>query len=252
LRRGADLSIVVLTKNEAARLPQTLARLPAGARIFVLDAESSDDTVAIARAHGAAVEVRPWAGFVDARRYALARVETAYAFMLDADERLDDPLRESLGTADLARFDGYRVARVTLLAGRVVHAAGWYDERLVRCFRTDRARVVPYSVGGGADLHERWVVDGTVGELAGTIVHDSYPTIASYFEKYGRYTRIEASSLRPSLWRAFRSLAAVPPRFAWLWLRYGAWRDGWRGVFVAWFSAAYPFVVQFRAFELAR
>jgi glycosyltransferase involved in cell wall biosynthesis len=220
--------------------------VPVGVPVFVLDAGSTDATVEIARAHGAAVDVREWRGFIDARRYALGRVTTRYTFMLDADELLSDGLRDALG-GDLGAFDGYRVRRVTMLAGRAVRAAGWSAERLVRCFRTDRARVVANSVGGAADLHERWIVDGTVGDLPGMIVHDSYPTVASYGEKFARYIAIEAAAIGPSPWSVLVALVQLPPRLAWLWLRYGAWRDGWRGVFVAWHSARYPLAVQLRA-----
>ena len=85
---------MVLARDEAARLESLLADLPPGMRVFVLDAASEDETVAVARAHSAEVEVRPWAGFVSARRYALGRVATPWALMLDADERLDATLRE--------------------------------------------------------------------------------------------------------------------------------------------------------------
>jgi glycosyltransferase involved in cell wall biosynthesis len=220
--------------------------VPAGVPVFVLDAGSTDATVEIARGHGAVVEVRPWRGYIDARRHALARVTTAYAFMLDADELLSDGLRDALA-GDLAAFDGYRVRRVTMLAGRAVRAAGWSAEHLVRCFRPDRARVVADSVGGAADLHERWIVDGPVGDLPGMIVHDSYPTVASYFEKFRRYTAIEAAAIGPSPVALATAAVQLPVRLAWLWLRYGAWRDGWRGAFVAWHSARYPLAVQWRA-----
>jgi (heptosyl)LPS beta-1,4-glucosyltransferase len=200
----------------------------------------------VARACGAQVEIRPWSGYVDARRYALTRVATPYAFMLDADELLSDELRAALA-GDLGSVAGFRVRRVTMLAGRAVRAAGWSAERLVRCFRVDRARVVAGSVGGGADLHERWIVDGALGDLPGIIVHDSYPTVASYRERFARYTRIEAAALRGSAAACALELAKFPLRFAWRWARYGAWRDGWRGVFVAWYSALYPLAIQWRA-----
>lgn len=214
--------------------------------MFVLDAESTDTTVEVARASGADVEIREWAGYVDARRYALGRVRTPYAFMLDADEVLSDELRAALaGSLDDA--DGFRVRRVTMLAGRAVRAAGWSAEKLVRCFRVDRARVVADSVGGGADLHERWIVAGTVADLPGMIVHDSYPSVASYRERFARYTRIEAAALDGSFVACIGAFLKLPLRFAWWWARYGAWRDGWRGVFVAWYSALYPLAVQWRA-----
>ncbi|MEA2785084.1 MAG: hypothetical protein QOF71_1188, partial [Candidatus Eremiobacteraeota bacterium] len=92
-------------------------------RVFVLDAASQDDTAAVARGHGAEVEIRPWTGFVNARRYALGRVATRWALMLDADELLDDALRDASPAAS-DDVSGYRLRRVTMLCGRPVRAAG--------------------------------------------------------------------------------------------------------------------------------
>jgi hypothetical protein len=229
-------------------LVNLLACLPRSAPVFVLDAASLDDTVAVARAHGAEVETRPWAGFVNARRYALGRVATAWALMLDADELLDETLRDAIVAAD-GEVTGYRLRRITMLCGRPVHAAGWSNERLLRLFRTDRARVAANEAG--ADLHERWIVDGPIADLPGAIVHDSYPTLASYRAKFDRYTSVEAAALAPSTRAYLRSLATMPLRFSWSLLRYGGWRDGWRGLFVAWQSARYRVVVRAKALRRA-
>lgn len=232
-------------------MAQTLARVPAGTALYVLDAESTDATADVARTCGAVVEERAWTNYVEARRYALGRVTTPYVFMLDADELLSDDLRAAL-TGDLSRADGFRVRRVTMLAGRAVRAAGWSAERLVRCFRADHARVVANSVGGAAELHERWIVDGVLADLPGMIVHDSYPSVASYRERFARYTRIEAAALPPSRFACAGALLKFPLRLGWFWLRYGAWRDGWRGAFVAWYSALYPLAVRWRALTAPR
>lgn len=223
-------------------------------RIFVLDAESQDETVAVARRHGAEVETRAWAGFVNARRYALGRVATPWALMLDADEELDPELREAILSArpsagSAQAVAGYTLRRVTMLCGRPVHAAGWSNERLLRLFRTDRARVAANEVG--ADLHERWTVDGPTGDLPGAILHDSYPTLASYRVKFDRYTSVEAAALPASQRAYLRALATMPLRFVWSILRYGGWRDGWRGLFVAWESARYRVVVRAKALRRA-
>jgi glycosyltransferase involved in cell wall biosynthesis len=234
----------VLARDEAARLGTVLALLPPGVRLFVLDADSKDDTAAVARAHGAEIETRPWTGFVNARRYALGRVTTPWALMLDADEQLDETLRAAIVAArgDVA---GYRFRRVTMLCGRAVHTAGWSNERLLRLFRTGRARVAANQVG--ADLHERWIVDGPIADLPGAIVHDSYPTLASYRAKFDRYTSVEAAALPRSRRGYLRALATMPVRFVWSIVRYGGWRDGWRGLFVAWESARYRVVVRAKA-----
>jgi glycosyltransferase involved in cell wall biosynthesis len=213
-------------------------------RIFVLDAASDDDTAVVARALGAEVETRPWTGFVNARRYALGRVATPWALMLDADELLDDVLRDAIAAAR-GEVAGYHLRRVTMLCGRPVHTAGWSNERLLRLFRSERARVAANEVG--ADLHERWIVDGPIADLPGAILHDSYPTLASYRVKFDRYTSVEAAALAPSRRAYLRALSTMPLRFVWSLVRYGGWRDGWRGLFVAWESARYRVVVRSKA-----
>ena len=238
----------MLARDEAGRLGSVLELLPPGVRVFVLDADSQDETAAVARAHGAQVETRPWTGFVNARRYALGRVATPWALMLDADELLDQTLRAAIVAArgDVA---GYRFRRVTMLCGRPVHAAGWSNERLLRLFRTERARVAANAVG--ADLHERWIVDGPIADLPGAIVHDSYPSLASYRAKFDRYTSVEAAALPRSRRDYLGALATMPLRFLWSIVRYGGWRDGWRGLFVAWESARYRVVVRAKALRRA-
>ena len=212
----------------------------------MLDADSSDATVAVAQSAGATVERRPWSGFVAARRYALERVATPWTLMLDADEALDETLRAAIAAAG-SDVDAYCVRRITTFCGRRIRTAGWSNEKLIRLFRTASIRLEAHSVGGGADLHERWVSDGIVGDLAGAIVHDSYPTLASYLEKFGRYTSIEAAALSGSLPGLAAAAIVGLARFPWALLRYGGWTDGWRGLFVAASSAAYPVVVQFKA-----
>jgi len=223
--------------------------VPAGAPLVVVDAESHDETVAIARAHGADVVVRPWAGFVSTRAFALARVRTPWTFMLDADESLDAALATSLHAADPAtEIDAYRIARATYFCGRAMHHGAWGGEAPVRLFRTERAHLVAEpAAGGDAELHERWIVPGSVGRLPGTLHHHSYPTVAAYRDKFSRYTALEASGLRASRLALVRSFVVATLRFPWLLVVRGGWRDGWRGAFVSFASAAYPVAVAWKA-----
>jgi glycosyltransferase involved in cell wall biosynthesis len=87
------LSVLIRTKNEADRLARTLAAaLPLGAEIVVLDAGSTDDTVAIAHAYGARVIENPWPGFGPQRHFGEARCGHDFIFSLDADEVLTPEL----------------------------------------------------------------------------------------------------------------------------------------------------------------
>jgi glycosyltransferase involved in cell wall biosynthesis len=216
---------------------------------LVVDSESTDGTILVAREHGAQTIVRPWEGFVATRRFALGLVSTPWTFMLDADEVLEPELaRELLALEPPADVDGYAVRRVTYLCGSPILHGAWGRERLVRLFRTARATLVAEpAAGGDADVHERWQVAGSPPELGGTLAHHSYPTVRVYREKFARYTELEARGIRGSAWHVMRESARALLRGPWLFLRRGGWRDGWRGAFVAFWSAAYPVAVAWKA-----
>lgn len=164
--------------------------------------------------------------------------------MIDADEVLSDRLRAELIAADDG-VEGYTVSRTTYFRGKPLRA--WTGERLLRLFRTNRAHLeAAPAAGGDADLHERWVCDGAVGALQGTLEHYSYPDTESYREKYARYTDIEAGGVHASIAGALLQSLLVPLRFTRTLLR-GAALDGPDGWYVAWYSALYPAVVQWKA-----
>jgi tetratricopeptide (TPR) repeat protein len=80
----------MITKNESANLGPCLDSLQNLARqTIVVDTGSTDDTVAIALAHGAEVHHFPWIGdFAAARNEALSYAKCKWVFWLDADDRL--------------------------------------------------------------------------------------------------------------------------------------------------------------------
>jgi glycosyltransferase involved in cell wall biosynthesis len=245
----SDVSFVILTKNEAANLSRVFESIPAGSPVLVIDAESEDQTQALARARGAEVIVRRWAGFVETRRFALAQVKTPWTFMLDADESLDGELRAAIvETEPGADTAGYVMRRTTFFSGRPIVGCGWGDEAPLRLFRTDSARVVPRPAGGGeADVHEEWRVDGGIARLSGTLLHDSYPSVAAYWAKFDRYTSIEARGYKPGGVRPVLTLLTAVVRLPWLFFVKRGYLDGWRGAVIATGSAFYPVAVLWKA-----
>ena len=57
------LSVIIPTKNEAQNLARCLGCVQWADEILVVDSQSSDDTVAIARPLATRVEVREWPGY---------------------------------------------------------------------------------------------------------------------------------------------------------------------------------------------
>ncbi len=213
--------------------------------MFVLDARSRDHTIQFARGAGAEVVQREWTDFVDARRFALSCVRTPWVLMIDADEALDDVLRESIvGCSDEA--DAYVVSRTTYFCGRPMRL--WRNEPLLRLFRPERAVLEARPAAGGtAAVHERWTSQGKIARLPGTLLHFSYPDYASYRVKYDSYTSTEARGIRGSLFGLAAAWLEGASRFWWLLFGKGAVLDGPRGIYVAYKSAMYSAVVARKA-----
>lgn len=95
----ADVTAIVLTKNEEKNLPDCLQSLRGFAsRVVVVDSGSTDATCEIARAAGAEVLVHAFETHGRQFNWVLdnANIATKWTFRLDADERLTPALAEEL------------------------------------------------------------------------------------------------------------------------------------------------------------
>lgn len=91
----ADITAVVLTKNEGKNLPDCLRSMRGFARrVVVVDSGSTDATRDIARAEGAEVFEHPFENYARQFNWALDNtgIDTAWTLRLDADERLTPAL----------------------------------------------------------------------------------------------------------------------------------------------------------------
>ena len=99
-RRSVRVSLCVIARDEAAGLGRCLVSA-AGAvdEIVVVDTGSQDDTVAVARAHGANVIEAPWTDdFSAARNIALDHANGTWILTLDTDETLGMDAADALVT----------------------------------------------------------------------------------------------------------------------------------------------------------
>jgi dolichol-phosphate mannosyltransferase len=87
-----DISVLILTRNEAASLvmllPELARMMARGHRTYevvVIDADSPDGTAAVARSHGARVIAQVGGGYASALREGLAACYGHYIVALDAD-----------------------------------------------------------------------------------------------------------------------------------------------------------------------
>ena len=91
------LSAVIITFNEEANIGRCISSVRKVAdEIIVLDSYSTDQTVAIARQHGAVVYFEKFRGYIGQKNYAIQLASYNYVLSLDADEELDERLIQSI------------------------------------------------------------------------------------------------------------------------------------------------------------
>src|SRR5690606_5217149 len=83
------LSVIIITKNEAANILACLESVAFADECIVVDSGSTDNTVELARDFGARVEVTPdWPGFGPQKNRALDLATGDWVLSIDADERV--------------------------------------------------------------------------------------------------------------------------------------------------------------------
>ena len=186
------LSVVIITFNEEANLPRTLESVKWADEIIVVDSLSTDRTVEIARAFGAAVFVEPWKGFAAQKNSAIEKASSHWVLSIDADEVVPSDLRAEIlqvlqAAAEPGSPDGYWIPRMNYILGRWMRHGGFWPDRKLRLFRRGLGHLPERAV------HETIHVEGPVGFLHEPLFHEPYPTLATYIEHMDRYSSLGAT-----------------------------------------------------------
>ena len=228
----AELSIILITRNEAANIRACLESVAWADEIIVVDSGSSDDTVAIAREFTQHVYEHDWPGFGAQKNRALDYATNKWVFSIDADERVTPELRTAI-EAVLRKDDdtrsAYRVSRLSSYCGRFMRHSGWHPDHIVRLFRRAAARFSDDLV------HERLLVKGQIGQLDGELLHYAFDNLEEVLHKVNRYSSAGAVMLQQRGRSA--SLGSAVLRGLWSFLRTyilrGGFLDGREGFMLA-------------------
>ena len=231
------LSVVIITRDEADRLPGAMRSVSFAEEIVVLDSGSTDGTVEVARGLGARVEQGDWPGHVAQKNRALALARCPWVLSLDADERVSGELAAGIAAVIAADgpVDGYRVGRLNHWGGAPMRHGTWYPDRRVRLVRSGRGRFT------GRDPHDLLAVDGPVADLPGDLLHDPYRDLGEHLATIDRYSaRFAEQAAADGVRASVMDVLLRPPAhlIRALILRVGV-LDGVRGLCVAWLGAAY-------------
>ena len=237
-----SLTACIIAKNEATNLKDLVPTLQwANETLVVVDEASTDDSANLAASLGARVEIRPFSSFARFRNDALEIAVGTWVLFIDADERVVTPLareiRDAVAGAEARLADGdqgapvgFWLPRRNIIFGRPVRGGGWSPDFQLRLMRRERARY-----DENRPVHEVVLLDGAEGHLQQRLVHHNYRSVAEFFAKQRRYTRMEAEAARAvGHHPRRRALVSAPAReFKRRYLDLRGWTDGPLGLFLS-------------------
>ncbi len=231
-----SVSACIVAFNEEDRLGACLASLTWCDEILVVDSHSTDGTRDLAKSFGASIIERDWPGHVEQKEFAIRAAQHDWVLCLDADERLSPQLQEEILTLRNAGFPGHAgwaMPRLSTYLGNPMHYGGWYPDRKIRLFDRRRGR------WGGTNPHDHVILDEPEGLLCGDLLHDPYRSFAEHLRVIESFSSIGAESLLAKGKRATISDLVFRPaaRFIKFYFLKSGWREGWRGLLLAYLSA---------------
>lgn len=191
------ISAIVNTRNEEENLEDCLKSLSFVDEIVVVDMESSDKTVEIAKKYTDKVFNHKMTGYVEpARNFAIKKAVNAWVLVVDADERIPKTLAQKLiDISDESKVDFVRIPRKNIIFNKWIEHSLWWPDLNIRFFKKgsvewqNEIHSVPITYGTGLNLP---------AEEGFALEHHHYQTIDEYLTRAMRYSRQQAAELTES------------------------------------------------------
>lgn len=244
------LSVVVLTKNEEKRIALCLDSVRWADEIIVIDDQSNDATIEIARRFTDKIFIRKMDVEGIHRNWAYAQAKNLWVLSLDADEIVTPELKEEIKNVLSAnpKENGFTIPRKNYIGNYWVKHGGWYPSPQLKLFQKDKFRYEEVAV------HPRAFMPDPCGHLKCDLIHYSYRNLEDFLNKLNRQTTWEAQKwldqdkpmrLGRFLWRTY-------DRFMRTYITKQGFKDGFMGLAVAFFAGLYQFVSYLKYCELER
>ncbi len=252
-----NLSVVIAAHNEANEIADCLKSIRRLAdEIILVDNESTDNTVAIAKS-GLAGAAKVYPHKNDplhlnlSKNFGFTKAKGNWILSLDADERISPELFKDIRSATrhaprATRYVAYQFPRHNIIFGQWIQHGLWYPDYQIRLFKAGQAEFP------GIHNHEKLKVKGTVGQLSGHLIHYNYRTVSGYIDKINHtYSDNEAENFLKSGKKVFWYDAIRMPFSDFLtnfFAREG-YKDGLHGLVLSLLQAFYTFVVFAKIWE---
>jgi glycosyltransferase involved in cell wall biosynthesis len=184
------LSVVIVCKNGAKVIGETIKSFSGLTDdILIYDNGSTDGTKEIVKQSSARLVEGSWEGFGKTKNKANALAKYDWILSLDADEAIDEELKENLLKHDLT--DEKKVFEFkfkNFLGNKWLRFGEWGDDKHIRLFNRMKIK------WNDADVHESLLLPGDVSVISvpGYVLHKTAANFSEYENKIENYAALNA------------------------------------------------------------
>jgi len=245
----ARISVVIFTKNEEINIRECILSIKSfAAEVIVIDMQSRDKTVEIARSLGAKifkVEDHKWVEPV--RNFGLSKASHDWLLVLDADERVPETLaKKLLEIVSNQSYEVVKIPRKTIFFKKWIQHTAWWPDYHIRFFKKGYVEWV-------VKIHPEIKVKGRVLELDAkeefALVHENARNIKTWLEKIDHHTDYEDYFLNLKKIKPEDVLNRYNHEFYWRYFEHKGYLDGLHGFILSKFMEFYRFLEFAKAWE---
>ncbi|MDO8610146.1 MAG: glycosyltransferase family 2 protein [bacterium] len=246
------ISAVILAKNEEQNIEKCLESVKWCDEIIVVDDNSSDSTSEIANKYKAVVYPHPLENnFSTQRNFGLSKAKGDWIFFVDSDEVVSDELAYEIEhvigikNQNLNNYNGFYTKRTDFMWGKQLRYGETGGIKLLRLAKKDAGKWEGL-------VHERWIINGRIGELANPLFHFPHSNLTELLEEINFYTDLRARELKDNNAMVyFWSIFLFPlGKFSLNYFIKRGFLDGLRGLIFAIIMSFHSFLVRGKLWTL--
>jgi len=223
-----SISVIIIAKNEVARIKECIEHVAWADEIIVVDNGSTDETVEIAKKLNAKIIVHRGTNFSALREEGAKAASGEWLLYIDADELVTRELQKEIEEKVQESIVAYYISRKNYYLGHE-----WpTKDKMIRLIKKDAL------ISWQGKLHEHPEIQGNVGDCKEPLIHNTHRTLSEMVEKTNEWSEIEADlRLRANhphvvWWRFIRVMVSA------FWRSY-VQEGGWKAGITGWVESMY-------------
>lgn len=241
-KKTPKISVVIFTKNEELNIRACIKSVkPFADEIILVDMQSQDKTVAIAKSYNAVIhEVEDINWVEPVRNFGISKAKNEWILVLDADERVPKTLAKALiKIASENNYDAVKIPFKVIFFKKWIKHTHWWPDYHVRFFRKGFVKWI-------VKIHPDIKVSGRVIELKAeaknAIIHENARDIKAWLKKIDHHTDFEGFFFNLEKVTAEDILGRFRREFYWRYFENKGYLDGMHGFVLSKFMEYYRFL----------